>query len=246
MSPKPIDRSGRFYFDRIKTLLIGDSKPCSQFVDAFQTLHDAIGSTDSRTRNRAFECLYDRYLVVASRESTRFKLRDEAKAVEALDYVFITMHQRIRAEKLQLTSELHMANYIKLGVRYRLITATMTDAQMPLLHADDLQPILSAAGIQVESELEHMATNEAVERALRAISLHCQEKLVLCQLGYSHDEIATKLEITPQSVKNGIYRCRIDLKDKLLQMGIYVRISNAAKEAAPKLDKPADDALTLS
>ena len=222
MSPKPNDRSGRFYFDRIKALLIGDSKPCSQFR-TFQELHDAVGSKNALVRNRAFECLYDRYLLIASREAIRFRLRDEAKAAEALDRVFVTLHQRISAGKLQLASEDHMEHYIKLGVRFRLTTSTQTDAKMPLLHADDLQPILSAAGVQIESELEYMAMNEAVERALQAISLPCQQNLLLWRMGFSHDEIATEIGITPKSAKNGIYRCRIELRNELLKLGVYVR-----------------------
>ncbi|MBO0949634.1 RNA polymerase sigma factor [Fibrella forsythiae] len=226
MPSKPIDRSARFYFDRIRALLVGDTKPCARF-STFQELHEAVGNSNELIRNRAFQCLYDRYLKVASSEARRFKLRDEERAAEALDRVFVTMHQRINTGKLRLTDEPHMANYIKLGVRFRLTTYLKKDLQMPLLHADDLQPVLAQAGIQVESELEYMLINEAVERALATLSVTCQQKLLLSRMGLSYDEIASELKIDPKSVKTGVYRCRIELKAELLKLNILIRPNRA-------------------
>ncbi len=245
MPSKPIDRSARFYFDRIRALLIGDTKPCTRF-STFQELYTAVGNLNALIRNRAFECLYDRYLKVASYEARRFKLRDEERAAEALDRVFVTMHQRINAGKLPLTDELHMENYIKLGVRFRLTTYLRKDLQMPLLHADDLQPMLTEAGVHVESELEYILLNEAVERALKALSSACQEKLLLSRMGLSHDEIGSELKIEPKSVKTGLYRCRIELKAELLKLGITIRPNRATEKKAGDSTSSVSDESTSS
>jgi RNA polymerase sigma factor (sigma-70 family) len=242
MPPKPRDRSIFGHFNAIQKFLNGNSKPCDQF-GTFQMLHDAIGSKNETTKNQAFKCLYDRYLPLAAQLAQQLKIHDEEKAAAALDTVFVTLYQQIGGGKLQLADEGHLKNYVRNGVRNLLIKDWQKRQQMVLVYDDDLSVFLSSEDIHIDSELGHLLINDAVEQAMKALSLECQQKVLLWRDGFNLAEIAKNLGILPSSVKAGLYQCRLKLRAELLKLGITFKGVKPTGKPNTNQDNTDDDEL---
>jgi len=236
MASKP---KNRFIFDQlrlIQQLLIGNSKPCNRF-GTFQALYDALGSPNETLLNYALKCLYDRYLKFAAQVATDRGVNDHEKAVDALESVFVTLYQQIRADKCKLESDEHLKNYIRNGIQNHLATDWKKSQKKPLRYDDDLATVASVEGVHIDSDLGRLLFNDALEHALKELTPECQQKLLMGQMGFSHAEIAAEHGILPTSAKAGLYQCRLELRVKLDKLGITFIPTKSTKKSKTDTDE---------
>ena len=89
-------------------------------------------------------------------------------------------------------------------------------------YTDEVDFRLPAADVDGDSEAAYWLANETVARALQGITPDCQKKLLWVAEEVPYTEIANRLKIDPQYIKQAILACRKKLKAELLKLGITV------------------------
>ena len=168
------------------------------------------------------QCLYNRHLGVAQQVSRRFRHLPEETITDALLDVLIGVYQRIRNGRTVVTDHAHLRNYVRRALQNRLSTVWKNEQRLPFLYTDEMDFRLPAADADSDPEAAYWLANEVVARALQGITPECQKKLLWVADEMPYAEIAHRLNIEPNYIKQAVSACRKKLKAELLKLGVTV------------------------
>lgn len=179
----------------------------------FDTLNDnelvELLKTDSRG---AFTEIYDRY----AKDLTRFtvassRLHDLDEASDILHDLFVWLWER----RHQLQANVNLKNYLYTAARHRIIDHIRKNSSYQR-YAAFLQALETSYAQSVDQQLEVKELQKTLESSLSKLSPRIQEIYRLSrQENLSIKQIAEKLEISEQTVKNQLTTALKYLKEAL-------------------------------
>jgi RNA polymerase sigma factor (sigma-70 family) len=156
------------------------------------------------------DCL-DSYRGLVWSQARRF-LRNPADAEDAVQDIFIAIWSAAGKYDPAIASE---STFIVTIARRRLIDQLRKTARRPATESLDAEESAPAQPF-VNSILEESAEIENVRRALASIQPECREILTMSHYeGYSHSEIASRLEVPLGTVKSRMRRGLVQVREQL-------------------------------
>jgi RNA polymerase sigma factor (sigma-70 family) len=156
------------------------------------------------------DCL-DSYRGLVWSQARRF-LRNPADAEDAVQDIFIAIWSAAGKYDPAIASE---STFIVLIARRRLIDQLRKTARRPATESLDVEESAPAQPF-VNSTLEESAEIENVRHALESIQPECREILTMSHYeGYSHSEIASRLEVPLGTVKSRMRRGLVQVREQL-------------------------------
>ena len=156
------------------------------------------------------ECL-DTYSGLVWSQARRF-LRNQADAEDAVQDIFIVIWRAAGKYDRAIASE---STFIATIARRRLIDQLRKTSRRPATESLDSEESAQAQPL-VNSRLEESAEIENIRRALESIQPEYREILTMSHYeGYSHSEIASRLEVPLGTVKSRVRRGLMQVREQL-------------------------------